>query len=121
MTSELNDKRTREFFRENKFFGLNPDTVHFFTQGTMPAISYRGELLMDAPDSLALSPNGHGGTLLALKKSGALEEMKRNGVEYISYFQWTNPLVPMGTAVSRTARAGEIRNQQPDASENQSV
>lgn len=50
----------------------------------MPAISYEGKLLMGAADSLALSPNGHGGTLLALKKSGALDEMKKNGVEYIS-------------------------------------
>ena len=95
MTSELNDKRTREFFRENAYFGLGEENVTFFTQGTMPAISYEGKLLMNAPDSLALSPNGHGGTLLALKKSGALDEMKRRGVDYISYFQVDNPLAPM--------------------------
>ncbi len=95
MTSELNDKCTREFFRENNYFGLGEKNITFFTQGTMPAISYEGKLLMNAPDSLALSPNGHGGTLLALKKSGALDEMKKNGVEYISYFQVDNPLAPM--------------------------
>ena len=49
---------------------------------------------MNAPDSLALSPNGHGGTLLALKRSGALEEMKQEGVEFLSYFQVDNPLAP---------------------------
>ncbi len=95
MTSELNDRRTREFFKENSYFGLGEKNITFFTQGTMPAISYEGKLLMGAADSLALSPNGHGGTLLALKKSGALDEMKKNGVEYISYFQVDNPLAPM--------------------------
>ncbi len=95
MTSELNDRRTREFFCENAYFGLGKENITFFTQGTMPAVSYEGKLLMNAPDSLALSPNGHGGTLLALKKSGALEDMKRRGVEYISYFQVDNPLAPM--------------------------
>ena len=95
MTSELNDRPTREFFASHGNFGLPEGTVRFFTQGTMPAIGYDGQLLPGAADSLALSPNGHGGTLLALRKSGALDEMKREGVEYISYFQVDNPLVPL--------------------------
>lgn len=95
MTSELNDRATREFFKSHDYFSLPADSVHFFTQGTMPAIGYDGQLLLGAEDSLALSPNGHGGTLLALKKSGALDEMKRLGIEYISYFQVDNPLIPM--------------------------
>ena len=44
-------------------------------------------------DSLALSPDGHGGSLRALAKSGALDDMKRRGVEHLSYFQVDNPLV----------------------------
>ena len=95
MTSELNDRPTREFFAAHGHFGLPEGSVRFFTQGTMPAVGYDGQLLLSAPDSLALSPNGHGGTLLALKKSGALDEMKREGVEYISYFQVDNPLAPL--------------------------
>ena len=95
MTSELNDSATRSFFKQHSFFGLPEKSVRFFTQGTMPAIAYDGQLLLGASDSLALSPNGHGGTLLALKKSGALTEMKSEGVDYISYFQVDNPLVPM--------------------------
>ncbi|MBO5724619.1 MAG: UTP--glucose-1-phosphate uridylyltransferase, partial [Lentisphaeria bacterium] len=94
MTSELNDCATKNFFAENDYFGLAKKQVRFFTQGTMPAISRDGRILLNAPDSLALSPNGHGGTLLALKRSGALEEMKREGVKYISYFQVDNPLAP---------------------------
>ena len=93
MTSELNDAPTRSFFQEHNFFGLQPGQVTFFTQGTMPAIGYDGQLILAAKDSLALAPNGHGGTLLALRKSGALDAMKAAGVEYISYFQVDNPLV----------------------------
>ena len=95
MTSALNRQATETFFRERNFLGLREDQVFFFTQGTMPAIGYDGKLLMSSPDSLALSPDGHGGTLLALRKSGALEQMKQDGVEYISYFQVDNPLVPV--------------------------
>ena len=95
MTSELNDQPTKDFFAENNYFGLDKNTVHFFTQGFMPAIGYDGKLLMSAPGELALSPDGHGGTLLALRKSGMLELMQQLGIEYLSYFQIDNPLVPV--------------------------
>lgn len=95
MTSLLNNDVTVAFFRDNNYFGLDPEQVFFFSQGTMPAIGYDGRILMNAKDSLALSPDGHGGTLLALRKSGALAKMERDGVEYISYFQVDNPLVPV--------------------------
>ena len=68
MTSVINDKVTRDFFAENGYFGLTADRVHFFTQGFMPAIGYDGKLLLADKGSLALSPDGHGGTLLALQK-----------------------------------------------------
>ena len=95
MTSEINDGPTRAFFEEHHYFGLNKQDVTFFTQGMMPAIAYNGDLLLGGKDTLALAPNGHGGTLLALRKSGALDRMKADGVEYISYFQVDNPLVPV--------------------------
>lgn len=93
MTSVLNNKPTVDFFTENNFFGLKEDKVVFFVQGTMPAVGTDGKLLLVGKDSLALSPDGHGGTLLALRKSGALDRMKSEGVEHISYFQVDNPLV----------------------------
>ena len=93
MTSPINRAATEKFFREKNFFGLDEADVFFFTQGTMPAFGLDGKLLLSAKDSLALSPDGHGGTLLALRRSGALDKMKRDGSEVVSYFQVDNPLV----------------------------
>ena len=95
MTSPINRQATEEFFRKENFFGLSGENVFFFTQGTMPAFGTGGKLLMSSKSSLALSPDGHGGTLLALRKSGALDKMIADGNEYISYFQVDNPLVPV--------------------------
>ena len=50
-------------------------------------------MLLAEKDSLALSPDGHGGSLRALDKSGALADMRKRGVEHLSYFQVDNPLV----------------------------
>ena len=95
MTSLLNHEDTCNFFKAHNYFGLNPNQIFFFVQGTMPAIGYDGKLLLAAKGKLALSPNGHGGTLLALRTSGALDRMKSEGVELLSYFQVDNPLVPV--------------------------
>lgn len=93
MTSPVNDVATRAFFRHHRFFGLNPKDVFFLVQGTMPAFDLSGRILMASKAELSLSPNGHGGSLLALRQSGALDDMARRGIEVISYFQVDNPLV----------------------------
>lgn len=93
MTSSTNDARTREFFKEHHYFNYNPANVFFFQQGMMPAFAADGKMLLAEPDSLALSPDGHGGSLRALFVSGAVADMRKRGVEHLSYFQVDNPLV----------------------------
>jgi len=93
MTSRSNHRATVDFFKRHDFFGLDDRHVIFFEQGMMPAFSPAGKILLDRKDSLALSPDGHGGSLRALRASGALDQMAAEGVQYISYFQVDNPLV----------------------------
>ncbi len=93
MTSDINDAPTRAFFQKNQHFGCNPADVFFFQQGMMPAFSMDGQLLLAEQDSLALSPDGHGGSLRALDRGGALADMQKRGIEHLSYFQVDNPIV----------------------------
>ena len=93
MTSDLNHEATEQFFEKHDFFGLSRNDVFFFRQGRMPAVDEEGKLLLTEKDSLALSPDGHGGSFKALSRNGALEEMKKRDIEIISYFQVDNPLV----------------------------
>ncbi len=93
MTSPLNDAATRAYFRRMNYFDSNPDDVFFLIQGTMPAFTAEGKLILADKGNLALSPDGHGGSLRALSTSGALQDMKERGIEHLSYFQIDNPLV----------------------------
>lgn len=93
MTSDANDAQTRTFFKQHNYFGLNPQDVFIFQQGMMPAFGADGRLLLGEKSSLALSPDGHGGSLRALHRSGALTDMRKRGIEHLSYFQVDNPLV----------------------------
>jgi len=92
MTSPLNFGRTSQIFRSNDYYGLGKDNVFIFQQGTLPNFSLDGKILLADKDRISCSPDGHGGSLKALHKSGALEDMSNRGVEFISYFQVDNPL-----------------------------
>jgi UDP-N-acetylglucosamine/UDP-N-acetylgalactosamine diphosphorylase len=93
MTSHQNHAATEVFFAEHKFFGLDRQRVHFFRQGRMPAVDFEGKILLEGKGSIAMSPDGHGGSLRALERSGSLDLMAKEGIDTLSYFQVDNPLV----------------------------
>ncbi|MHC4396991.1 MAG: UTP--glucose-1-phosphate uridylyltransferase [Planctomycetota bacterium] len=93
MTSSLNHVETTEIFRSNDYYGLDEKNVFIFQQGTLPNFSIDGKILLADKHTIACSPDGHGGSLKALYQSGAVEDMKKRGVEFISYFQVDNPLI----------------------------
>jgi len=83
MTSEVNHSDTVSFFEKHRFFGYNPALVTFFKQGMLPMLSLEGKLLKHSACELATGPDGNGGVYAALKDSGALIDMHRNGVEWV--------------------------------------
>ncbi len=93
MTSPINHAATLKSFEDNNYFGLKKENVMLFPQGTMPCFDFEGKIFLADKDKLAVSPDGHGGSLRALYVSGAIDDMKRRGVEFISYFQVDNPMV----------------------------
>ncbi|MGB2861767.1 MAG: UTP--glucose-1-phosphate uridylyltransferase, partial [Sedimentisphaerales bacterium] len=93
MTSPLNYGQTKEIFRSNNYYGLGEKNVFIFQQGTLPNFSPDGKILLADKAAIACSPDGHGGSIRALYQSGALDDMKRRGVEFLSYWQVDNPLI----------------------------
>jgi len=110
MTSPENDAETRAFFDERHYLGLPPEDVFFFCQGQMPVLDADGKILLAEKGRIAWSPDGHGGSLAALRHSGALDDMASRGIEHISYFQVDNPLVrcvdPLFIGLHAVAQAG---------------
>jgi UDP-N-acetylglucosamine/UDP-N-acetylgalactosamine diphosphorylase len=93
MTSPVNDAETRAFFVDNNCFGLPRTNIFMFPQGTLPSVDAQtGKILLADKHLIAVNPDGHGGAIRALRSSGAIEDMRARGVEFISYFQVDNPL-----------------------------
>jgi UDP-N-acetylglucosamine/UDP-N-acetylgalactosamine diphosphorylase len=93
MTSPLNHEPTITFFRDRNYFGLDERNVIFFPQGVLPTFDKRtGRILLADRDVVATNPDGHGGSLTALARSGALDDMQAREIEHISYFHVDNPI-----------------------------
>lgn len=94
MTSPATHPETVEYFASHDNLGLADGQLSFFCQDTMPAVDAETkQLLMSEKHSLFLSPNGHGGMLAALAKSGCLDSARERGVEHFFYGQVDNPLL----------------------------
>lgn len=92
MTSEKNDEDTREFFEEMKYFGYNPEYVHFFVQAMAPAVDPDGKILLEEKGRIATSPNGNGGWFASLVRAGLLGTLQREGIEWLNVFAVDNVL-----------------------------
>jgi UDP-N-acetylglucosamine/UDP-N-acetylgalactosamine diphosphorylase len=115
MTSPLNHDATIAFFDEHDQFGMDRENVAFFQQGVMPSFDLEtGKILLAERGKVATNPDGHGGALLALVKSGAIDDMRARGIEHISYIQVDNPLakcvdpVFLGLHASADDSSGEM-------------
>lgn len=93
MTSRDNHTDTETFFKNQNFFGLEPGNVHLFPQNMIPSLDLDGKLILAEKNRIFMNPDGHGGSLTALRTSGALKKLQELRIEVLSYFQVDNPLV----------------------------
>lgn len=93
MTSPFTDEATRKFFESHRYFGLEPDQVTFFQQGTLPCVSPDGRFIMETPYKVARAPDGNGGVYAALKSKKLLDNMAARGVKYVDCYGVDNALV----------------------------
>lgn len=83
MTSKENNEETVKFLEEQKYFGYPSDKVKFFVQGELPLVDTQGKVMLDENKAIKEAADGNGGIYEAIAKSGFIEEMKTNNIEWI--------------------------------------
>jgi UDP-N-acetylglucosamine/UDP-N-acetylgalactosamine diphosphorylase len=94
LVSPSTEEATRSYIRRRGLPGVEPASVRLVCQGTLPVLDDDGRLLLEAEDRIALSPDGHGGVLRALRLSGTMAWLVNLGIEEIAVGQVDNPLAP---------------------------
>jgi UDP-N-acetylglucosamine/UDP-N-acetylgalactosamine diphosphorylase len=92
MTSEQNDKDTREFLEKHNYFGYSSDNVIFFVQEQLPTVDTNGKLMLADKGVVSTAPNGNGGWYASLVRSGVLKILKDNKIEWLNVFAVDNVL-----------------------------
>ena len=96
MTSRENNDATVKFFEEHNYFGYPKEGVAmFFKQSELPMLDEEGKLIIEEDGLIKEASNGSGGVYESLYHSGAIEDMKKRGVEWIFIGGVDNVLVRM--------------------------
>ncbi|WP_426449531.1 UTP--glucose-1-phosphate uridylyltransferase [Paenibacillus sp. S-38] len=93
MTSPENHGATTGFFEEHGHFGYPKEDIFFFEQGVLPALDEHGRVLLAAKGEVSLAPSGNGEVFASMKHRGALDDLKRRGVEWLFYYNVDNALI----------------------------
>ena len=82
MTSEGNNKETKDFFEKKAYFGYPKEKIYFFKQDVIEILDKQGKILLDNLYSIKKASNGNGDIFRAFKR--AKLEKTLNNIEWIS-------------------------------------
>lgn len=99
MTSEQTMEPTRAYFERHDYFGLQPDDVYMFEQGSLPCYGYDGKILLDQKHKVSKAPDGNGGIYRSLRDQGVLRHMEQRGILYLHAHSVDNILIKVADPV----------------------
>ena len=83
MTSDDNNGQTVSFLEDHDYFGYDKSKVYFFKQGNLPMVKLDGNMVVDQNKLIKEASDGNGGIYSHLKMDGMIDQMKKDGIEWV--------------------------------------
>lgn len=99
MTSQTNNADTIRFFESKDYFGYDKEKIHFFIQNKLPLVLRDGKMLLSEPYQVNEASNGNGNLFESLKTNNLIEEMKKDGIEWVFVSGIDNILVKVADPI----------------------
>lgn len=85
MTSQDNDKQTKDFFELHNYWDYPKKCIKFFTQGKLPLITVDGKLILQETYLIKEASNGNGNVFNSMKKHNIIEDLEKNNIKWVSF------------------------------------
>lgn len=92
MTSQDNDRETREFITKHQNFGLQKEQIDYFVQGSLPMLNTEGQCFENAEGQLATGADGNGSVFEHFVSSGIAARWKEKGIRFVFFIPVDNAL-----------------------------
>ena len=83
MVSSENENQTKDFLKQNNYFGYPENCVKFFVQGNLPLLDTNGELIINKDKTIKEASDGNGSIYYSMKKNGIIEDMKNKNIKWV--------------------------------------
>ncbi len=93
MTSNENNKMTKNFLEEHNYFGYPAENIKIFIQGDLPLLDEQGKLIVNSDYEIKVASDGNGCIYKAIADEGILDDMKAKGIKWIFVGGVDNALV----------------------------
>ncbi len=92
MTSSVNHAETVNYFEKERYFGLDPEQVFFFSQTDLPFLDAQGNLFLETPSKIAAGPDGNAASLKHFVEQDVWANWYAQGIRYLNYVHIDNAL-----------------------------
>ncbi len=87
MTSIDNNKKVKEYFEKENYFGYNKDKIIFFKQSNTPILDINGKLVLENKYHIKEASNGNGDVFDSMKRNNIISKLKENNIKYLSFMR----------------------------------